>query len=472
MRVAVAAPEAIGARDGVQQMALDDLLAESTSSSASPSRTSDQEPDGRLCLRAMATGAYFINASRGELVDEDALLAALDSGRLAGAALDVGRAPDQMPSPALARHPRVIATPHIGGLTLPAIEHQSMETVAQVASLIRGEMPTGAVNASMRPDPALAGVLARAHPRRRTRGDVMTRPGRTRAIATCTSTTSAIRSRRPRPSSRRTRGRRTSRCSASSARRASSSSSRPATATTTAARSKAWPRLGATIARGICVVPPDVAEAELQRLHGLGMRGVRFMMLPGGVLPWSALEPTAARIAPMGWHIGLQLDGRKLPEREAMLAELPGTIVIDHCGKFLEPVSTGERGLRRALPAARARQLLDQALGAVRDLEARRAGLGRRRRDRPRAGEALSRAVPLGEQLAASRTRAPCRRAWRCTNGRAPASTTTRAGRRSSSTTRRRSTASETLRDRRRRARRLGPPGASDERVRRDCTSG
>ncbi len=95
-----------------------------------------------------------------------------------------------------------------------------------------------------------------------------------------------------------------------------------------------------TVARGICVVPPDVADAELQRLHGLGMRGVRFMMLPGGVLPWSALEPTAARIAPMGWHIGLQLDGRELPEREAMLAKLPGTIVIDHCGKFLEPVST------------------------------------------------------------------------------------------------------------------------------------
>ena len=95
--------------------------------------------------------------------------------------------------------------------------------------------------------------------------------------------------------------------------------------------------LGAN-ARGIAVLPPDVADAELQRLHGLGMRGVRFMMLPGGVLPWSALEPTAARIAPLGWHIGLQLDGRELPQRESMLAKLPGTIVVDHVGKFLEPV--------------------------------------------------------------------------------------------------------------------------------------
>ena len=59
-----------------------------------------------------------------------------------------GRAPDQMPSPGLARHPRVIATPHIGGLTPPAIEHQAMETVAQVAEILAGRVPTGAVNAA------------------------------------------------------------------------------------------------------------------------------------------------------------------------------------------------------------------------------------------------------------------------------------------------------------------------------------
>jgi len=97
--------------------------------------------------------------------------------------------------------------------------------------------------------------------------------------------------------------------------------------------------LGAN-ARGIAVVPPDVPAEELQRLHDLGMRGVRYMMLPGGVLPWSGLETTAARIAPMGWHIGLQLDGADLPQHEAMLLRLPGRIVIDHVGKFLEPVTT------------------------------------------------------------------------------------------------------------------------------------
>jgi D-3-phosphoglycerate dehydrogenase len=95
----------------------------------------------------MKRGAYFINASRGNLVDEAALRAALDSDHLDGCAMDVGRAPDQMPSPELARHPKVIASPHSAGLTLPAIEHQSLETVAQVAEILKGRAPKGAVNA-------------------------------------------------------------------------------------------------------------------------------------------------------------------------------------------------------------------------------------------------------------------------------------------------------------------------------------
>ena len=100
---------------------------------------------------AMKPTAYFVNASRGNLVDEAALLQALDTGKIAACALDVGRAPDQMPSRALARHPLVIATPHIGGLTPQAIEHQSMETVQQITALLQGRMPAGAVN----PDQAL-----------------------------------------------------------------------------------------------------------------------------------------------------------------------------------------------------------------------------------------------------------------------------------------------------------------------------
>jgi len=94
----------------------------------------------------MKKGACFINASRGNLVDEAALVAALDSGHLAGCAMDVGRAPDQMPTPAIAARADVIATPHTAGLTPAAIEHQSLETVAQATEIAKGRAPKGAVN--------------------------------------------------------------------------------------------------------------------------------------------------------------------------------------------------------------------------------------------------------------------------------------------------------------------------------------
>ncbi len=95
----------------------------------------------------MKRGAFFINLSRGGLVDEAALRDALDAGRLGGAAMDVGRAPDQKPTPALAARPDVIATPHIGGSTPEAAEHQALDTVCQVGRLAQRRVPAGAVNA-------------------------------------------------------------------------------------------------------------------------------------------------------------------------------------------------------------------------------------------------------------------------------------------------------------------------------------
>jgi D-galactarolactone isomerase len=108
--------------------------------------------------------------------------------------------------------------------------------------------------------------------------------------------------------------------------------------------------------RAVVVVAPDVARAELESLHGFAARGVRYMMLPGGVLPWSGLERTAAAIAPLGWHIDLQLDGRELPLHEAMLARLPCRLVIDHVARFMGPVepdSEPVRALCRLLDSGR-----------------------------------------------------------------------------------------------------------------------
>jgi D-galactarolactone isomerase len=91
-------------------------------------------------------------------------------------------------------------------------------------------------------------------------------------------------------------------------------------------------------ARGVAVVDQTVTDAELDRLTKLGICGIRFHMLPGGALPWNILETMAARVVTFGWHVQLQLDGRQLPERAAQISRLTGTLVVDHVGKFLEPV--------------------------------------------------------------------------------------------------------------------------------------
>jgi D-3-phosphoglycerate dehydrogenase len=133
---------------GIEQVSLDELLGQSDY--VVPLAVASAETEnliGSKAFEKMKRGAYLVNVSRGNLVDETALEAALDSGKLAGCAMDVGRAPDQMPTPRLAARPDVIATPHTAGLTVPAIEHQSLETVAQSAEIVRGKVPKGAVNA-------------------------------------------------------------------------------------------------------------------------------------------------------------------------------------------------------------------------------------------------------------------------------------------------------------------------------------
>ena len=135
---------------GVTQCSLADLLAGSDFVVClAPANAETENMMNAQAFAAMREGSYFINAARGDLVDDAALLQALDSGHLAGAALDVGRAPDQMPTAALARHPKVIASPHIGGLTPPAIEHQALETVRQATEILQGRIPVGAVNADV-----------------------------------------------------------------------------------------------------------------------------------------------------------------------------------------------------------------------------------------------------------------------------------------------------------------------------------
>ena len=147
MEVLVSDPCAQAAGPGLRQVELGTLLEEADFVTCLALATAATENlMDAAAFQRMKPGAFFLNLSRGNLVDEAALRQALDSGHLAGAAMDVGRAPDQRPDPSLAAHPRVVATPHIGGLTREAVEHQAFDTVRQVAELVQGKMPPGAVN--------------------------------------------------------------------------------------------------------------------------------------------------------------------------------------------------------------------------------------------------------------------------------------------------------------------------------------
>ena len=148
MRVLVADPHVRVEPGTVEQVAFDHLLARSDYVICLAVATPETENliDARALSR-MRREACFINLSRGNLVDESALMAALREERIAGAAMDVGRATDQMPSPALARLPNVISTPHIGGLTPQAVESQAFDTVRQLEAITRDDVPDGAVNA-------------------------------------------------------------------------------------------------------------------------------------------------------------------------------------------------------------------------------------------------------------------------------------------------------------------------------------
>lgn len=148
MRVVVSDPYVEINDPGIEQASFDTVCREADVLLPLAVATAETENlIDRRALALMKPTALLINASRGNLIDETALLDALERGVIAGAAFDVGRAADQMPSPHLARRADVSATPHIGGLTTDAIEGQALETVEQVRALLAGRVPSGAVNA-------------------------------------------------------------------------------------------------------------------------------------------------------------------------------------------------------------------------------------------------------------------------------------------------------------------------------------
>jgi D-galactarolactone isomerase len=101
-------------------------------------------------------------------------------------------------------------------------------------------------------------------------------------------------------------------------------------------------------ARAVVVVDPAADEGVLQGLTDGGAVGLRLFMLPGGMYQMAQIPDLVAKVGPFGWHVQLQLDGRLLPEHETMLTPIAraGRLVIDHTGKFLEPVAVDHPAFR------------------------------------------------------------------------------------------------------------------------------
>jgi len=92
-------------------------------------------------FRKMKQGACLINTARGPLVDEDALLAALDSGRLVGAALDVVAVEPLPKQSRLIGRDNVVLTPHTGFYSVEALNELQTKCAADVARVLSGEKP-------------------------------------------------------------------------------------------------------------------------------------------------------------------------------------------------------------------------------------------------------------------------------------------------------------------------------------------
>jgi D-3-phosphoglycerate dehydrogenase len=135
----------------VELLPLDDLLAGAdVITFHTPLTPETRNLLNRERIARMKKGALVINCGRGGVIDEDALLEALESGHLGGAGLDVF-AEEPPKDLRLVRHKKVVATPHLGAQTHEAQERISIETAQMVLAALSGSLAVAAVNLPFRP---------------------------------------------------------------------------------------------------------------------------------------------------------------------------------------------------------------------------------------------------------------------------------------------------------------------------------
>ena len=149
----------VAAQFGVRLLTLDELLAVADFVSLhSPLTETTRNLVGRTQLAGMKPGACIVNCARGGLIDEEALLDALDAGNIAGAALDVF-AQEPPVSPRLLGHPKLVLTPHLGGSTVEAQVSVALDVARQVLAVLDGRLAEHAVNAPMIPPETLSALV-------------------------------------------------------------------------------------------------------------------------------------------------------------------------------------------------------------------------------------------------------------------------------------------------------------------------
>jgi predicted TIM-barrel fold metal-dependent hydrolase len=90
-------------------------------------------------------------------------------------------------------------------------------------------------------------------------------------------------------------------------------------------------------ARAVVVVDDTVADAELKRMHGLGVRGIRFNLAQAGATTPEMIEPLSKRVNELGWHIQINATAGKIMEIMPILERVPSPIVFDHLAHIPEP---------------------------------------------------------------------------------------------------------------------------------------
>jgi D-3-phosphoglycerate dehydrogenase len=140
-------PPSAAGRMSVPMKSLDELLAWADIVTLHIPRTKETTNlIGEAQMRQMKQGAYLINAARGGLVDEDALLKLLDEGHLAGAALDTFVTEPLQKDSALRSNPKLILTPHLGASTSEAQQAVSTILARQVIDFLETGAVAGCVN--------------------------------------------------------------------------------------------------------------------------------------------------------------------------------------------------------------------------------------------------------------------------------------------------------------------------------------